>query len=171
MAIEDSLSCANTEVIEFTALVCRIPALQDHREALWKLIVVSEPVALDHHPTDRDRILLVLAHKGVFTHTAAETSQDFQVLTLGLQGLATLEQLKEMFKAPDIRPLSASDISAVTRWHDKMQHSKLTELSIRINLTILFSSAIHIIQTRPGCKASTHHHSARSCARCPSESR
>ena len=31
-----------------------------------------------------------------------------------------IEQLKEMFKAPDIRPLSASDISAANRRHDEM---------------------------------------------------
>jgi hypothetical protein len=31
-----------------------------------------------------------------------------------------IEQLHEMFEAPDIRPLSASDISAANRRHDKM---------------------------------------------------
>ena len=31
-----------------------------------------------------------------------------------------IEQLQEMFEAPDIRPLSASDISAANRRHDKM---------------------------------------------------
>ena len=31
-----------------------------------------------------------------------------------------IEQLQEMFEAPDIRPLSASDISAATRRHDEM---------------------------------------------------
>ena len=31
-----------------------------------------------------------------------------------------IEQLQEMFEAPDIRPLSASDISAVNRRHDEM---------------------------------------------------
>jgi hypothetical protein len=29
-----------------------------------------------------------------------------------------IEQLQEMFEAPDIRPLSASDISAANRRHD-----------------------------------------------------
>ena len=31
-----------------------------------------------------------------------------------------MEQLQEMFEAPDIRPLSASDISAANRRHDEM---------------------------------------------------
>jgi hypothetical protein len=31
-----------------------------------------------------------------------------------------IEQLQEMFEAPDIRPLSASDISAANRRHDEM---------------------------------------------------
>jgi len=31
-----------------------------------------------------------------------------------------LEQLQEMFEAPDIRPLSAGDISAANRRHDEM---------------------------------------------------
>jgi hypothetical protein len=30
-----------------------------------------------------------------------------------------IEQLQEMFEAPDIRPLSASDISAANRNHDQ----------------------------------------------------
>jgi hypothetical protein len=31
-----------------------------------------------------------------------------------------IEQLEEMFEAPDIRPLNASDISAANRRHDEM---------------------------------------------------
>ena len=31
-----------------------------------------------------------------------------------------IEQLEEMFEAPDLRPLSASDISAANRRHDEM---------------------------------------------------
>jgi hypothetical protein len=31
-----------------------------------------------------------------------------------------IEQLEEMFEAPDIRPFSASDISAANRRHDEM---------------------------------------------------
>jgi hypothetical protein len=34
-----------------------------------------------------------------------------------------IEQLQEMFEAPDIRPLSASDISAANRRHDERQAS------------------------------------------------
>ncbi len=35
-----------------------------------------------------------------------------------------IEQLEEMFEAPDIRPLSASDISAANRTHDEtLAHS------------------------------------------------
>jgi hypothetical protein len=35
-----------------------------------------------------------------------------------------IEQLQEMFEAPDSRPLSASDISAANRRHDeKLAHS------------------------------------------------
>jgi hypothetical protein len=30
-----------------------------------------------------------------------------------------IEQLQEMFEAPDIRPLSASDLAAANRRHDK----------------------------------------------------
>jgi hypothetical protein len=33
--------------------------------------------------------------------------------------IADIEQLEEMFEAPDIRPLSASDISAANRRHDE----------------------------------------------------
>ena len=32
--------------------------------------------------------------------------------------IGDIEQLQEMFEAPDIRPLSASDISAANRRHD-----------------------------------------------------
>jgi len=31
-----------------------------------------------------------------------------------------IEQLEEMFEAPDIRPLSASDLAAANRRHDQM---------------------------------------------------
>jgi hypothetical protein len=31
-----------------------------------------------------------------------------------------IEQLEELFEAPDIRPLSASDLSAANRRHDEM---------------------------------------------------
>lgn len=31
-----------------------------------------------------------------------------------------IEQIQEMFEAPDIRPLGASDISAANRRHDEM---------------------------------------------------
>jgi hypothetical protein len=31
-----------------------------------------------------------------------------------------IEQLQEMFEAPDIRPLNSSDISAANRRHDEM---------------------------------------------------
>ena len=31
-----------------------------------------------------------------------------------------IEQIQEMFEAPDIRPLSASDIAAANRRHDEM---------------------------------------------------
>ena len=34
--------------------------------------------------------------------------------------IAEIEQLQEMFEAADIRPLSASDISAANRRHDEM---------------------------------------------------
>jgi hypothetical protein len=34
-----------------------------------------------------------------------------------------IEQLQEMFEAPDIRPLSASDLSAANRRHDEKQAS------------------------------------------------
>ena len=35
-----------------------------------------------------------------------------------------IQQLQEMFEAPDIRPLSASDLSAANRRHDeKLAHS------------------------------------------------
>ena len=36
-----------------------------------------------------------------------------------------IEQLQEMFEAPDIRPLSASDLSAANRRHDEtLAHSQ-----------------------------------------------
>jgi hypothetical protein len=39
--------------------------------------------------------------------------------------IGEIEQLQEMFEAPDIRPLSASDISAANRRHDEMlAHSR-----------------------------------------------
>jgi len=34
--------------------------------------------------------------------------------------IAEIEQLEEMFEAPDTRPFSASDISAANRRHDEM---------------------------------------------------
>jgi hypothetical protein len=34
--------------------------------------------------------------------------------------IGDIEQLQEMYEAPDIRPLSPSDISAANRRHDKM---------------------------------------------------
>jgi hypothetical protein len=34
--------------------------------------------------------------------------------------IGEIEQLQEMFEAPDIRPLSASDICAANRRHDEM---------------------------------------------------
>jgi hypothetical protein len=34
-----------------------------------------------------------------------------------------IEQLQEMFEAPDIRPLSASDLAAANRRHDEQQAS------------------------------------------------
>ena len=38
--------------------------------------------------------------------------------------IGDIEQLQEMFEAPDIRPLSASDISAANRRHDEtLAHS------------------------------------------------
>ena len=37
------------------------------------------------------------------------------------QTIAEIEWLQEMFEAPDIRPLSASDISAANRRHDERQ--------------------------------------------------
>ena len=33
--------------------------------------------------------------------------------------ISDIEQLREMFEAPDIRPLTASDISAANRRHDE----------------------------------------------------
>jgi|SRR5579863_235828 len=40
------------------------------------------------------------------------------------QIIAEIEQLEEMFEAPDIRPLSASDVSAANRRHDEtLAHS------------------------------------------------
>jgi hypothetical protein len=40
-----------------------------------------------------------------------------------------IEQLEEMFEAPDIRPLSASDISAANRRHDEaLAHSPCFQL-------------------------------------------
>ena len=34
-----------------------------------------------------------------------------------------IEQLEEIFEAPDIRPLSANEVSAANRRHDEMAHS------------------------------------------------
>jgi hypothetical protein len=34
--------------------------------------------------------------------------------------IGDIEQLQEMFEAPDIRPLNANDISAANRRHDQM---------------------------------------------------
>jgi hypothetical protein len=46
-----------------------------------------------------------------------------------------IEQLQEMFEAPDIRPLSASDISAANRRHDdKLAHSPWFQLCQRYGL-------------------------------------
>jgi hypothetical protein len=41
-----------------------------------------------------------------------------------------IEQLQEMFEAPDIRPLSANDLAAVNRRHDDaLAHSPWFQLS------------------------------------------
>ena len=40
-----------------------------------------------------------------------------------------IEQLQEMFEAPDIRPLSASDISAANRRHDEMLQPLVSTLA------------------------------------------
>jgi hypothetical protein len=46
-----------------------------------------------------------------------------------------IEQLREMFEAPDIRPLTASDISAANRRHDeKLAHSPWFQLWQRYGL-------------------------------------
>jgi hypothetical protein len=43
--------------------------------------------------------------------------------------IGEIEQLQEMFEAPDIRPLSASDISTANRRHDeKLAHSPWFQL-------------------------------------------
>ena len=54
-----------------------------------------------------------------------------------------IEQLQEMFEAPDIRPLSASDISAANRRHDEMlAHSPWFQLWQRYGVccrTVIYS--------------------------------
>jgi hypothetical protein len=46
-----------------------------------------------------------------------------------------IEQLQEMFEAPDIRPLSASDISAANRRHDEtLTHSPWFQLGQRFGV-------------------------------------
>jgi hypothetical protein len=46
-----------------------------------------------------------------------------------------IEQLREMFEAPDIRPLTASDISAANRRHDEqLAHSPWFQLWQRYGL-------------------------------------
>jgi hypothetical protein len=45
-----------------------------------------------------------------------------------------IEQLEEMFEAPDIRPFSASDISAANRRHDEaLPTAGKVELNLRGN--------------------------------------
>ena len=54
-----------------------------------------------------------------------------------------VEQLQEMFEAPDIRPLSASDISAANRRHDEMlAHSPLFQLWQRYGVCCRHESPI-----------------------------
>ncbi len=54
-----------------------------------------------------------------------------------------IEQLEEMFEAPDIRPLSASDISAANRRHDEMlAHSPWFRLRQRYGVCCRLESPV-----------------------------
>jgi hypothetical protein len=52
-----------------------------------------------------------------------------------------IEQLQEMFEAPDIRPLSASDISAANRRHD--------ECSRKARGSAFGSSSVFAVEVNP----------------------
>jgi hypothetical protein len=55
-----------------------------------------------------------------------------------------IEQLQEMFEAPDIRPLSASDISAANRRHDEtLAHSPWFRLWQRYGICCRSESSEH----------------------------
>ena len=55
-----------------------------------------------------------------------------------------IEQLEEMFEAPDIRPLSASDISALNRKHDeKLAHSPWFQLWQRYGVCCRSEAGLH----------------------------
>ena len=54
-----------------------------------------------------------------------------------------IEQLQEMFEAPDIRPLSASDLSAANRRHDEMlAHSPWFQLWQRYGVCCRTESSV-----------------------------
>jgi hypothetical protein len=55
-----------------------------------------------------------------------------------------IEQLREMFEAPDIRPLSASDILAANRRHDEMlAHSPWFQIWQRYGVCCRSESQTH----------------------------
>lgn len=62
-----------------------------------------------------------------------------------------IEQLQEMFEAPDIRPLSASDIAAANRRHDAaLAHSPWFWLSQRYGVCCRTESPVLRLDAREG---------------------
>ena len=60
--------------------------------------------------------------------------------------IGDIEQLQEMFEAPDIRPLSASDISAANRRHDEKLAQRLPTPNPSSS-SVLLPNGIAIIPT------------------------
>jgi hypothetical protein len=58
--------------------------------------------------------------------------------------IGEIEQIREMFEAPDIRPLTPSDISAANRRHDeRLAHSPWFQLWRRYGLCCRTESTTH----------------------------
>jgi hypothetical protein len=58
--------------------------------------------------------------------------------------IGEIEQIREMFEAPDIRPLTPSDISAANRRHDeRLAHSPWFQLWQRYGLCCRTESTTH----------------------------
>src|SRR4051794_14285144 len=91
LLLQNTPSCANRIVVQFTGFVCRIPALENEVELLGLIgiRVSSEPFRLHQATTGRCRQLLILASKVVFAEIASDPLEYLERLSLRMQGLSS----------------------------------------------------------------------------------